>query len=535
VDPKTDIQHCGDCTTRCEGGLPCNDGKCACPEGETLCAGACVSTDSNAQHCGACGMACPEGETCLAGKCSGAIGDSCGPTLATGISITEIAVYQSGKIPIMQEGEAIEKADRPADIIQGRAARVRVFVKLESGWSNRTVSARLLLAHDDLTPSYFAKRNVTQASSENSFATTFNFDVEPEHITPTTRYAVEIVECDGAPAGVAGTARFPSADYQEMVTRKTGVIKLRFIPLNANGRTAANDTARLDMYRDYLERMYPTTGVEYTVGPPFNIARTISAQGAGWGEALDQLSNLHEEEQAPNDVYYYGLFQPTDNVRDYCGGGCVAGIGYVTGTQNFARHQRVALGFSYANASSAGTLAHELGHNHGRPHAPCGGAAGADQNYPYEGAKIGWWGFEAPEKLHNPATATDIMGYCNNQWVSDYTYRAFTDRVALLNGAQRVLPPPGGMQHFRFLLVDVTGPRWGLRRAAPRYPTGEPEQADILDAAGDVIATVTVYRTPFDHLGGAQVLVPEPEPGWHAVQLKGEVPLGFDSSSDSQP
>ncbi len=500
-----------------------------------MCAGACVSTDSNAQHCGMCGMACPEGETCLAGKCSGAIGDACTSTLATGISITEIAVYQSGKIPVMREGEAVAKDDRPADIIQGKAARVRVFVELGAGWTNRTVSAHLLLTHDDLTPNYFSKRNVTQGSADNSLATTFNFDVEPEHITEGTRYAVEIVECDGTPAGMPGTARFPAVDYQELVTRKTGVIKLRFIPLVANGRTAASDTARLDQYRDYVARMYPTSGVEYTVGQPFNVARTISAQGSGWGEALDQLSNLHEEEDAPNDLYYYGLFQPTDALRDYCGGGCVAGIGYIGGTQSFARHQRVALGLSFATLGSAQTMAHELGHNHGRPHAPCGGAAGADGDYPYEGAKIGWWGFEAPEKLHNPTTDTDIMGYCNNQWVSDYTYRFFTDRVALLNGAMRVLPPPGGMQHFRFLLVDQDGPRWGVPRPAPRYPTGEPEPADILDASGNVIATVTVYRTPFDHLGGGQVLVPEPEADWHAVQLRGQVPLSFDSSSTSQP
>lgn len=535
TDPKTDVNHCGDCATKCMGGLPCTNGKCACPDGEQVCGGKCVSTDSAAEHCGGCNMPCPMGESCLAGKCSGAIGDACTSTPAVGISLTEIAIYQAGKISVMKDGAAIEKDKRPADVIQGKAARVRAFVKLESGWAARTVSARLLLTNGDLTPSYFSKRNVTQASAENSFATTFNFDVKPEDITATTRYAVEIVECDGTPAGTAGKPRFPTTDYQDLVTRKTGPVKIRFIPLNANGRTAESDTARLDAYKLYMARMYPASGIEYTVGSALKINQTVSAQGAGWGEALDQIAALHESDNAANDTYYYGLFQPTDNIGQYCGNGCVAGIGYVAGTQSFARHQRVSFGLSFANQTSAETMAHEIGHNHGRPHSPCGGAAEPDGNYPYDGAKIGWWGFEAPEKLHNPDTDTDIMGYCRNQWVSDYTYRLFTARVALLNGAQRESTPTGDKQHFLFLITDIMGPRWGVDRPAPRYPNGDPEQADILDAAGNVITSITVYRTPFDHLGGAQLLVPDPQPGWHAVRIQGEVPLAFGATSSSQP
>jgi hypothetical protein len=478
-------------------------------------------------------MACPMGETCQAGKCSGAIGDGCSGTLAVGISITDISIYQAGKVPLMKEDAAVPKNDRPADIIQGKAGTVRVFVKLESGWANRTVSARLRLTNGELKSNYFSKRNVNAASMENSLATTFNFDVKPEDITAETRYSVELVECDGTPAGMAGKARFPAADNQLLETRKTGTIKLRFIPLNANGRTAASDMARLDGYKKYLALMYPTSGVEYTLGPALKVNQTVSAQGAGWSEALDQLSKLHESDNAAADVYYYGLFQPTDSIGQYCGGGCVAGIGFVTNTQSFARHQRVALGLSFANLASAQTFAHEVGHNHGRPHAPCGGAAQADPSYPYANAKIGWWGLEGVDKLHNPATDTDIMGYCNNQWVSDYTYGLFADRVAFLNGNQNELPPPGDPAHFLFLLTDYRGPRWGLDRPDPRHPSGTPEPATVLDESGSVVATITVYRTPMDHLGGALLLVPDPQPGWHAVQIQGEVPLAFGAKSSS--
>jgi hypothetical protein len=533
VDPKADVNHCGDCATKCSGGLPCTDGKCACPDGETVCDGMCVSTDSTPQHCGGCDMPCPVGESCQAGKCSGAIGDSCTSTLATGISLTNISVYQAGKISVMDMGNAVAKADRPADVIQGKPGRVRAFIHLESGWQQRTVSARLLLTNNGVKSNYFSKKNPMQDSAENAFGSTFNFDVKAEDFTADTQYAVEIVECDGTPAGTLGTPRFPATDSQELETRQTGIIKLKFIPLNANGRTADSDSTRLDLYKAYLDLIYPTTGVQYSLGSPLNVNATVSANGDGWSDALDQLSALHQSDNAPADTYYFGLFQPTDNLGQYCGGGCVAGLGFVTSTQSFAQHQRVALGLSYGNEGSAGTLAHELGHNHGRPHSPCGGAADPDPNYPYMGAKIGWWGYQAPEKLHNPSTDTDIMGYCNNQWVSDYVYRFWTDRVAFLNNAMRELPPPGGMHHFLFLITDMNGPRWGVDRPSPIYPAGDAEAANVLDDLGNIIATVTVYRTPTDHLGGSLYMVPDPQPGWHAIQVQGEAPLTFGATSSS--
>ena len=113
-------------------------------------------------------------------------------------------------------------------------------------------------------------------------------------------------------------------------------------------------------------------------------------------------------------------------------------------------------------------------------------------------------------------------------------YRAWTDRVAFMNNAPRELPPAGDMHHYLFLLTDFKGPRWGLDRPNPRYPSGDPELADVLDADGNVIASITVYRTPMDHLGGALLLVPDPEPGWHAVRIHGEVPLPFGATKASQ-
>ena len=72
--------------------------------------------------------------------------------------------------------------------------------------------------------------------------------------------------------------------------------------------------------------------------------------------------------------------------------------------------------------SASGVAAHELGHNFGRSHAPCGGVSSSDPNYPYAGGVIGQWGYDMTAGTLKPPTSTDLMGYCGSNWISDYTY-----------------------------------------------------------------------------------------------------------------
>lgn len=109
------------------------------------------------------------------------------------------------------------------------------------------------------------------------------------------------------------------------------------------------------------------------------------------------------------DRYYYGVLHVT-----YTSG--VAGLGYV----GFP----AAIGWDYN--SGPNVLAHEVGHNFGRQHSPCGNPANPDPNYPYPGAIIGvpgWDAFATTPTLKTSSGFTDIMGYCSPQWVSDYTYK----------------------------------------------------------------------------------------------------------------
>ena len=96
---------------------------------------------------------------------------------------------------------------------------------------------------------------------------------------------------------------------------------------------------------------------------------------------------------------------------------------------------RASVGVGYPGEDSANTAAHEVGHAHGREHAPCGGAQGVDPQFPYSGGVIGSWGYDILAKTFlSPTKGHDMMSYCPNEWVSDYTYSALFDRIAALNG-----------------------------------------------------------------------------------------------------
>jgi hypothetical protein len=67
-------------------------------------------------------------------------------------------------------------------------------------------------------------------------------------------------------------------------------------------------------------------------------------------------------------------------------------------------------------------MAHELGHNWGRYHAPCGGVAGPDPSYPYAGGVTGAFGWNVRTNTLMQASIYDLMGYCSPTWISDYNY-----------------------------------------------------------------------------------------------------------------
>jgi hypothetical protein len=528
ADLQTDDNHCGDCATMCSGGSDCKAGKCVCPTGQTMCDGSCVDTSTSTSHCGSCDKSCDSGQSCNSGTCSGQgstnPSDGCTDTAANNITLKQIAVYQAVKIPVMTDMKEVAASARAADVVAGKDAMVRVFVTVGSGWTSRSLSARLALTVDGSTKSYFSKQTIAASSAEGTLPNSFPIQVPASALSGAARYSVQVVEC-GTASGSAGQARFPASGDMDLGVRETGGLKIKIIPITVGSLTPDTSATALEVYAKTMRAMYPINAVDITVGGSISAASPVD-----WIKMVDQMRAKRLADAPASDVYYYGLLKPAASLQAYCGSACTTGIGYVV-SGNYPS-QRVALGVGFADRYSAETMAHEVGHNHGRNHAPCvsGGGTidGVDAKYPYTKAALGSWGYDPrTQTLIDPARSTDIMGYCSNKWMSDYTYNAISDRVASLNGKALMLFSPDALNRWRVLLVDGQGPRWGIPIDQESLAEGTPEQATVYDQTGAAVDTITVYRTEIGDVDAASIMVPEPKPDWYAVQVTGAPPHPF--------
>ncbi len=554
VDTSTTPAHCSRCDAPCGAGQLCQAGQCACPAGQMLCDMQCVDVQLSAQHCGACGQACDAGEACMAGSCRAPAGaDGC-----TGdprdLQIQEVAVFQTVKVPLSRGTTVIDPTMRTA-VIQNKPTLFRIYVAPGSGFTAREFSARVTVKNGTDEDQYFAKQRITKASTDADTASTFQVSVPRDRIQADTRYWVEVVECGtgggtagaaaptagssgagsggrsgqtggtGAPApGGASGPRFPATGDTPLAAVNTGILKVRFIPLVANNRMPDMSDAVLDVYKKYLEAMYPVDEVAFSMAEPLEVAYPVS-----WNRVLDQLRAQRARDTATGaEEYYYGLLRPTQTFQEFCRGGCTAGISYIGNARQTAT--RVSLGLAYGDEMSSGIMAHEIGHAHGRPHAPCapGGIQGVDSRYPHDGASTGVWTYDVRTmKVLDPRNAKDIMGYCEPTWISDYTYELLIDRSSEINEQMLQYTDPATVMAYRVVLLDAEGVSWGEPFSKADAPYGAPEQADVLDAGGQRVAQVTVYRTEIADNYGFSILVPPPQTGWHAIELRDAPPLPF--------
>lgn len=223
-----------------------------------------------------------------------------------------------------------------------------------------------------------------------------------------------------------------SGNPQPIPVQAVPVLQLHFVPvLLTNG--ASTGTVNPDNLPDYLtatRQMHPVSSIDADIGPVFSTDVEFgNGTETAWITILQQLDVARVIDGSAR--YYIGVVRPPPGVTFVQFGG----YGYIpnnsASTAAFTRtNVLVTLGWFSRTRQTTELLAHELGHNMGRRHAPCGNAAGPDPGYPYQGGTIGLSGYDLytwsktgiglPSEFA-PASG-DLMGYCVPPWISDYTY-----------------------------------------------------------------------------------------------------------------
>jgi hypothetical protein len=370
-----------------------------------------------------------------------------GPRLAAGISVSEVALFQAVKVTLARDGATF--AMREAPVVAGREALVRVYVKPESGFVPRMLTAQLTV---DGATQKLAKQ-VSGASRDESAGSTFEFKLAADVLKPDSAYSVSLIDEAGEPVDAAThNARHPRDGSNEAIgALKTGAIKVTLVPFrydfDGSKRLPDTSAAQLDRYRKALYETYPVSAVDLTVRTAVPYAADFRVEE--FDAVNDLLVDLRKQDGAGWDVYYYGLITPATSFSKFCQGGCTTGQTFIVDDVRDAAI-RVGAGHGFTGDDAAGTFVHEMGHAHGRLHAPCD-VTRYDANYPDPDGLTAGWGYSVVSStFYNPEHA-DFMSYCEPAWVSAYTFSALHQRVLAIDAG-----PQGGKRSlFRIGHTDV--------------------------------------------------------------------------------
>ncbi|MFN2317180.1 MAG: hypothetical protein ABR602_10890 [Gemmatimonadales bacterium] len=393
--------------------------------------------------------------------------------------------------------QAIQRPDHGVELVAGRDAYLRVFpVANQINDAQPQVRVRLFQGASEVATWLLnaPTSSVPQSLNESSLGTSWNVPVPGALVQPGLSLLAEVDPGDLIPETSAADNKYPESGVPLPLTvRQLLPFRIRLVPVmqTATGNTGNINEGNKQAFLSDLLKLMPIAEYDvdvretYTTNAP--ALESTNANGA-WSTILGEVLALRNTTDQ-SDRYYYGVVRV-----DYSSG--IAGIGYV-GTPTGAA--KAAIGWD--KASGPGVLAHELVHNFGRYHAPCGNPSGVDQDYPHANGRIGFWGLDLTNlSLKSPFTWNDLMGYCNNDWTSDYTWNAVMNFRSLSpTGAPPMMAAWSGADDG--LLVwgrigssgTVLEPAFRVPSAGRPLPANGPYRVEGRDASGALL-----FSHPFD-------------------------------------
>jgi hypothetical protein len=391
-----------------------------------------------------------------------------------GLNLTIGAVYVT---------QAIQTPDGSVPLVSAREGLVRIFVLANHPDQANTpapkvrvrfyrggtlVEAETLAASGGSVPISFV---------ESHLSSSWNLRVPADLLTPGLSMLAD-VDPDGVVAESVETDNaWPlSGQPHPLDIRELPPFVGRLVPVHqsAFGTTGDVSDSTKDSYLDLFRRIYPVGRDDVDVREPYTTAAVTANGETDWLRLIGEMRQLRIDDNSPR--YYYGV--AVGRGRE------TAGLGYIG--------YPVAVGYDQSD-DRGHVFAHELGHNFGRFHAPCGGPI--DEDYPYPSGYIGGWGWDRASGTLVPPSAADVMGYCRPAWVSDYTYRGilgYRENEAVLTvvpaADDRPMLALWGRAGSRGAVIE---PAYVVSSGTPIEPRPGPYRLDGVDDEGAVLFSRT--------------------------------------------
>lgn len=327
-----------------------------------------------------------------------------GPTLnlsIAGLHLTQSVQTFDNTVPLVSGRDALLRVVALAN----GSNRVRAQVRVHLYRGNTEVRSVVIESPADTVPT---------GRLDGEITTTWNTLVEGSLVEPGLRVVAEVDPANTVPEADESDNVFPASGRLALDVRTPPPLAITLVPVRQSANDLQGDVTASNrrQYLDLASRMYPLPGYNafvrdvYTTSAP--ALQPDDANGA-WLTVLNEIAALRADD--PELPHYYGVVR-----IGYSSG--LAGLGFIgvgaaVGYDREGDRERIA--------------AHELGHTWGREHAPCGNPSGPDPSFPYPNGRIGRIGWDPLSGLLKPRELPDIMGYCGNPWISDYTYQGVMD------------------------------------------------------------------------------------------------------------
>ena len=362
--------------------------------------------------------------------------------------------------------QAVQTYVGDVPLVAGRDGLVRVFVKANTANTAqpqvrvRVYNGSTLLSTLTLSA---PTSSVPMSPDDATLTSAWYATISGSLIQPNLRILADVDPSNAITEASESDNTWPgSGTAATMFVKTVSPFSVRLVPIKQSNDNTGNVTAsNAATFLNDVRRMYPVNVIDADVRAIYTTSAGIlqaNDNNGAWSTLLSKILALRAADGGSR--YYYGIVKTA-----YSSG--VAGLGYLGAP--------AAIGWDFL-PSGSDVLAHELGHNFGRAHSPCGGAGSPDPSYPYANGRIGVSGYDLTTSQFKQSSTADLMGYCAPDWVSDYTYKGimtFREAHPMVASAMSTRAPEPGVLVWGHVSANgiVLEPAFDVVAPA-RLPTG---------------------------------------------------------------